>query len=110
VACPPTATRRALSTGITGQDGSYLTEFLPERGYEVFDVAWRLSAPNDWRIAQLADRITVLQADLLDQLSLIRGVGSRARPHEVYNLAAISFVPASLGAAAPHRRVQLPGA
>jgi GDPmannose 4,6-dehydratase len=87
-------TRRALITGITGQDGSYLAEFLLEKGYAVFGVARRLSAPNDWRIGHLADRITLLQADLLDQLSLIR-VLDRVRPHEVYNLAAMSFVPSS---------------
>jgi GDPmannose 4,6-dehydratase len=86
--------KRALITGITGQDGSYLTELLLEKGYDVYGVARRLSAPNEWRIEHLRDRITLLQADLLDQLSLIKAV-ERADPHEFYNLAAMSFVPAS---------------
>jgi GDPmannose 4,6-dehydratase len=86
--------RRALITGITGQDGSYLAEFLLGKGYEVFGVARRLSAPNTWRIEHLVDRIVLKQADLLDQLSLIRVV-EQVGPHEVYNLAAMSFVPAS---------------
>ncbi|MGE3841692.1 MAG: GDP-mannose 4,6-dehydratase [Vicinamibacterales bacterium] len=87
-------TKRALVTGITGQDGSYLAEFLLSQGYEVFGVARRLSAPNTWRVAHLVDRITLMQADLLDQLSLIKVV-EQADPEEVYNLAAMSFVPAS---------------
>jgi GDPmannose 4,6-dehydratase len=86
--------RRALITGITGQDGSYLAELLLEQGYEVAGVVRRLSAPNVWRIQHLLERITVLQADLLDQLSLIKAV-EQVRPHELYNLAAMSFVPAS---------------
>jgi GDPmannose 4,6-dehydratase len=86
--------KRALITGITGQDGSYLAEFLLEKGYQVFGVARRLSAPNTWRIQHLVDRITLLQADLLDQLSLIKVV-EQVEPQEVYNLAAMSFVPAS---------------
>jgi GDPmannose 4,6-dehydratase len=86
--------KRAIITGITGQDGSYLAELLLERGYEVFGVIRRLSAPNVWRIEHLADRITLRPADLLDQLSLIR-LFADVRPHEVYNLAAMSFVPAS---------------
>ncbi len=87
-------TRRALITGITGQDGSYLAELLLEKGYEVSGIVRRLSAPNVWRITHLLDRITLHQADLLDQLSLIKAVAA-ARPHELYNLAAMSFVPAS---------------
>src|SRR6476620_9705721 len=86
--------KRALVTGVTGQDGSYLAELLLEKGYEVFGVARRLSASNSWRIDHLGERITLLQADLLDQLSLIKAV-ERADPHEFYNLAAMSFVPAS---------------
>jgi GDPmannose 4,6-dehydratase len=86
--------RRALITGITGQDGSYLAELLIEKGYEVYGVARRLSAPNVWRIEPVLHKITLLQADLLDQLSLIKVV-DRVRPHEFYNLAAMSFVPAS---------------
>ena len=64
--------KRALITGITGQDGSYLAELLLEKGYEVFGTARRLSAPNSWRIDHLLDRVTLLPADLLDQLSLLK--------------------------------------
>jgi GDPmannose 4,6-dehydratase len=87
-------TKRALITGITGQDGSYLAELLLDKGYEVYGLTRRLSANNYWRIEHLLDRLTLLPGDLLDQLSLIR-VLERVRPHEVYNLAAMSFVPAS---------------
>src|SRR5687767_13436267 len=86
--------KRALITGITGQDGSYLAELLVDKGYEVFGVVRRSSAPNLWRIDHLLDRITLRPGDLLDQLSLIR-VLADVRPSEVYNLAAMSFVPAS---------------
>jgi GDPmannose 4,6-dehydratase len=86
--------KRALITGISGQDGSYLAELLLQKGYQVFGVIRRLSAPNDWRIEHLLDRITLIQADLLDQLSLIKAV-EQADPHEFYNLAAMSFVPSS---------------
>ena len=86
--------KRALITGITGQDGSYLAELLLEKGYEVFGLTRRLSASNYWRIEPLLDRLTLLPGDLLDQLSLIR-VLERVRPQELYNLAAMSFVPAS---------------
>src|SRR5689334_12858598 len=86
--------KRAIITGITGQDGSYLAELLLEQGYEVTGIVRRLSASNSWRIDHLADRITLRPADLLDQLSLIRVVQD-VRPHEFYNLAAMSFVPAS---------------
>ena len=86
--------KRALITGVTGQDGSYLAEFLLEQGYEVFGVVRRLSTPNHWRIEHLFDRIKICTADLLDQLSLVH-VLDEIRPHEVYNLAAMSFVPAS---------------
>jgi GDPmannose 4,6-dehydratase len=89
-----TTSKRAIITGITGQDGSYLAELLLEKGYEVFGVVRRLSAPNVWRIQHLLPRITLLQADLLDQLSLIKAV-ERSQPNEFYNLAAMSFVPAS---------------
>jgi len=88
------AAKRALITGITGQDGSYLAELLLDNGYEVFGLTRRLSAANYWRIEHLLDRITLLPGDLLDQLSLIR-VLERVRPTELYNLAAMSFVPAS---------------
>src|SRR6187455_728604 len=86
--------KRALVTGITGQDGSYLAELLLGKGYEVTGMVRRLSAPNSWRIEHLLDRITLRPADLLDQLSLIRVVQD-VKPHELYNLAAMSFVPAS---------------
>lgn len=86
--------KRALITGITGQDGSYLAELLIDKGYEVVGVVRRLSAPNYWRIEHLLDRVELRAADLLDQLSLIRVV-DEIRPHEVYNLGAMSFVPAS---------------
>jgi GDPmannose 4,6-dehydratase len=89
-----TTPKRAIITGITGQDGSYLAELLLEKGYEVFGVVRRLSAPNVWRIQHLLPRITLLQGDLLDQLSLIKAV-EKAQPVEFYNLAAMSFVPAS---------------
>src|SRR3954465_5928177 len=86
--------KRALITGITGQDGSYLAELLLEKGYEVFGTARRLSAPNHWRLEHLLDRVTLLPADLLDQLSLLKVI-EQVRPQELYNLAAMSFVPAS---------------
>jgi len=86
--------RRALITGITGQDGSYLAELLLEQGYEVIGVVRRASAPNYWRIDHLLARLDLRPADLLDQLSLIRLI-DEVRPHELYNLAAMSFVPAS---------------
>jgi GDPmannose 4,6-dehydratase len=86
--------KRAIITGITGQDGSYLAELLLDQGYEVTGIVRRLSAANFWRIEHLLDRITLRPADLLDQLSLIRVVQD-VKPHEFYNLAAMSFVPAS---------------
>ena len=86
--------KRAIITGITGQDGSYLAEFLLARGYEVHGVVRRASTETFDRISHLTDRITLHQADLLDQLSLIN-VLQQVRPHEVYNLAAMSFVPTS---------------
>ena len=84
----------ALITGITGQDGSYLAELLLSEGYEVFGTIRRLTAPNTWRIEHLLDRVTLLPADLWDQLSLLNVI-DQVRPHEMYNLAATSFVPAS---------------
>jgi GDPmannose 4,6-dehydratase len=86
--------KRALITGITGQDGSYLAELLLEKGYEVVGAVRRSSSPNFWRIEHLLDRIQLRPADLLDQLSLIRLLAD-VEPDEVYNLAAMSFVPAS---------------
>jgi GDPmannose 4,6-dehydratase len=86
--------KRALITGITGQDGSYLAELLLEKGYEVYGMIRRSSAPNFWRIQGIVDRVVLKPADLLDQLSLLRLV-DEVRPTEIYNLAAMSFVPAS---------------
>src|SRR6266436_3382622 len=86
--------KRAIITGITGQDGSYLAELLVEKGYEVVGSVRRSSAPNLWRIDHLLNRITLKPADLLDQLSLLRLI-DEVRPAEIYNLAAMSFVPAS---------------
>src|SRR5213592_3246532 len=86
--------KRAIITGITGQDGSYLAELLLDKGYEVTGVVRRSSSPNLWRIEHLLDRITLRPADLVDQLSIMRIVQD-VRPHEFYNLAAMSFVPAS---------------
>ena len=86
--------KRALITGITGQDGSYLAELLLEKGYTVFGMVRRASKDNFERIEHLLPRLELKQADLLDQLSLIRML-EESRPHEVYNLAAQSFVPTS---------------
>jgi len=85
---------RALITGVTGQDGSYLAEFLLTKGYEVHGMVRRSSEEKFERIAHLRDRITLHQGDLLDQYS-ISSLLSKIEPHEVYNLAAQSFVPAS---------------
>ncbi|HOQ59584.1 MAG TPA: GDP-mannose 4,6-dehydratase [Vicinamibacterales bacterium] len=86
--------KRAIITGITGQDGSYLAELLLEKGYEVTGITRRLSQPNLDRIAHLLDRIKLYPADLLDVLSLIHAIEEN-EPDEFYNLAAMSFVPAS---------------
>ncbi len=86
--------KRALITGITGQDGSHLAEFLLEKGYHVAGMARRASVDHHERIAHLLDRVQVLQGDLLDQSSLI-SVLEAAQPDEVYNLGAMSFVPTS---------------
>jgi GDPmannose 4,6-dehydratase len=86
--------KRALITGITGQDGSYLADFLLTKGYAVHGMVRRSSTENFERISHLRDRVTLHQADLLDQLSMI-ALLKTVRPHEVYNLAAQSFVPTS---------------
>ncbi len=86
--------KRAVVTGITGQDGSYLAELLLEKGYEVIGVVRRSSLPNLGRIQHLLDRVSLRPADLLDQLSLLRLIQD-VKPDEIYNLAAMSFVPAS---------------
>src|SRR6187399_1581349 len=86
--------RRALITGVTGQDGSYLAELLLEKDYEVFGMTRRASTENVERIGHLVDKLTLLQGDLLDPPSLDAAL-REARPAEVYNLAAQSFVPTS---------------
>ena len=85
---------RALITGITGQDGSYLAEFLLEKGYEVVGMVRRASTESLERIDHIKDKLTFAQADLLDQLSMLRMIEEH-HPDEVYNLAAQSFVPTS---------------
>ncbi len=85
---------KALITGITGQDGSYLAEFLLSKRYEVFGMVRRSSTEKFERINHIIDKIQLRQADLLDQLSLIRLI-EEVQPDEVYNLAAQSFVPTS---------------
>ena len=86
--------KRALITGVTGQDGSYLAELLLEKGYEVHGLVRRASTETFERINHLSGKIHLHQADLLDQLSLIDAM-KEADPDEVYNLAAMSFVPTS---------------
>ena len=86
--------KRALITGITGQDGSYLADLLLEKDYEVYGMVRRSSTENFERINHLTDRITLVQADLLDASSLVEAL-EEARPDEVYNLGAQSFVPTS---------------
>lgn len=86
--------KRALITGITGQDGSYLAEFLLDKGYEVFGFVRRLSTPNIGNIAHIQEKITLVSGDLLDQGSLFDAL-VKSDPDEVYNLAAQSFVKAS---------------
>ena len=88
------AKRRALITGITGQDGSYLAEFLLEKDYEVIGVVRRTSTVNFARIQLFQDRVNLISADLLDQGSLMNTL-NESQPDEIYNLAAQSFVPAS---------------
>lgn len=85
---------RALITGITGQDGSYLAELLLEKGYEVFGMVRRSSTESFDRINHIKNQVTLVQADLLDQLSIINIIEEH-KPEEVYNLAAQSFVPTS---------------
>jgi len=86
--------KRALITGITGQDGSYLAELLLDKGYEVIGMVRRSSTVNFERIAHIQDRITFVPGDLLDEVSMINML-SEHRPQEVYNLAAQSFVQTS---------------
>lgn len=86
--------KKALITGITGQDGSYLAEFLLEKGYEVIGMVRRTSTVNFDRIKHIQGKVTIVPGDLLDQVSLIE-ILQEHRPQEVYNLAAQSFVPTS---------------
>jgi GDPmannose 4,6-dehydratase len=88
------AKKRAVITGVTGQDGSYLAEFLLEKGYEVVGMVRRTSTLNFQRLEHIQDRIALVQGDLLDQTSLVDLIREH-RPQEVYNLAAQSFVPTS---------------
>lgn len=88
------AKKKALITGITGQDGSYLAEFLLEKGYDVFGLTRRTSTPNYERILHIQDKIELLPGDLLDQQSLISAI-AYSKPDEIYNLAAQSFVATS---------------
>lgn len=85
---------RALITGITGQDGSYLADFLLEKGYEVYGMVRRSSVENFDRIEHIRNRLKFVQADLLDQLSIIDAL-KESKPDEIYNLGAMSFVPTS---------------
>jgi len=89
-------TKKALITGITGQDGSYLAEFLLDKGYEVLGMVRRSSTVNFERIAHIQDRITFVPGDLLDEVSMIQ-ILRQHRPQEVFNLAAQSFVQTSFG-------------
>ena len=86
--------KRALITGITGQDGSHLAEFLLGKGYEVFGITRRSSTNSFDRIAHIIDKITLLSGDLLDEHSLVSAL-REAQPDEIYNLGAQSFVPTS---------------
>src|SRR5260221_1782692 len=88
------AARRALITGIAGQDGSLLSELLLAEGYEVFGVVRRATSEQFENLEAVRDRIELIQADLLDELSLVDALKT-CRPHEVFNLASPSFVPMS---------------
>src|SRR3989338_5299961 len=83
--------KRALITGVTGQDGSYLAELLLNKGYEVHATVRRLSTPNYTRFHHILDKINVIEADLSDSASLVTAV-EESQPDEIYNLAAQSFV------------------
>jgi GDPmannose 4,6-dehydratase len=86
--------KKALITGVTGQDGSYLADFLLEKGYEVYGMVRRSSMEKFDRVEHIKDRINIRQADLLDQYSISKII-EEVQPEEVYNLAAMSFVPTS---------------
>ncbi|MBP7793265.1 MAG: GDP-mannose 4,6-dehydratase [Candidatus Goldbacteria bacterium] len=98
--------KKALITGITGQDGSYLSEFLLEKDYKVYGIARRVSTPNLNRIMHIKDRIEIISADIQDMASVYKAI-KQVRPDEIYNLAAMSFVPASW--AAPYSTVDMGG-
>src|SRR2546428_11136843 len=100
--------KRALITGITGQDGSYLAELLLEKGYEVVGMMRRSSAPNLWRGRHLLHRNVLNPADLLDQLSLLPPVGE-GRPHRLYHLAAQLLRPAFFDYPLPTNALHAPG-
>ena len=85
---------KALITGITGQDGSYLAETLLDKGYEVIGMVRRTSVINLDRLRNIQNKITLVQGDLLDQVSMV-SVLREFQPDEIYNLAAMSFVPTS---------------
>jgi GDPmannose 4,6-dehydratase len=89
-------TKRALITGVTGQDGSYLAEFLLDKGYDVIGMVRRSSVVNFERVTHLMDDMEFVSGDILDQMSLVEVV-QKHRPDEVYNLAAQSFVQTSFG-------------
>src|SRR3954465_305333 len=94
---------RALITGISGQDGSYLAELLLEKGYEVWGMVRRSPTERFANLEGVRDRVQLVQGDMLDQMTLLDAL-SQARPHELYNLAATSLVPAAW------RQPGLPGA
>ncbi len=96
----------ALITGITGQDGSYLSEFLLEKNYKIYGIARRVSNPNLNRIIHIKDKIEIITADIQDMASVYKAV-KLIKPDEIYNLAAMSFVPASW--AAPYSTVDIGG-
>jgi GDPmannose 4,6-dehydratase len=87
-------TKKALITGLTGQDGSYLAELLLEKGYQVFGLVRRSSSSNISRISHLSDTVEILSGDLLDQCSLMDAI-AQSQPDEIYNLASQSYVPLS---------------
>jgi len=91
-----TGKKKALITGVTGQDGAYLTKFLLEKDYEVFGIVRRISTPNFWRLQDLGvlDKMTLISADLSDMASLTEAI-HESNPDEIYNLAAQSFVGSS---------------
>jgi GDPmannose 4,6-dehydratase len=87
-------TKKALITGLTGQDGSYLAELLLNKGYQVFGLVRRSSSSNISRISHLSDTVEILSGDLLDQCSLMDAI-AQSQPDEIYNLASQSYVPLS---------------